>query len=144
MREYEDSFVWLDEPGLGMSLNTSRTSMLAAYYSRGCDSRELFAEYEIAKDTQYAKHLNQYNVLFLNMQEFLSQSNSMKEMLQLLKKSLLWDLLEEYADLRFFDETNLTRTMQDIYSQTKISFILVIDEWDCIFREYKDISLYAI
>lgn len=111
--------------------------MLVAYYSLGCDSRELFAEYEIAKDTQYAKHLNQYNVLFLNMQEFLSQSNSMTEMLQLLKKSLLWDLLEEYADLRFFDETNLTRTMQDIYSQTKVSFILVIDEWDCIFREYK-------
>lgn len=27
--------------------------------------------------------------------------------------------------------------MQDIYNQTKIPFILVIDEWDCIFREYK-------
>lgn len=111
--------------------------MLTAYYSRGCDSQELFAGYEIAKDEQSVKHLNQYNVLFLNIQEFLSQTNSMTEMLQLLKKSLLWDLTEAYPDLRYFDETNLTRTMQDIYNQTKIPFILIIDEWDCIFREYK-------
>lgn len=110
--------------------------MLVAYYSRGCDSSELFAGYEIAEDEDYARNLNQYNVLFLNMQEFLSQSTSMMEMLQLLKKSLLWDLIGEYSDLRYFDETNLTRTMQDIFSQTKIPFILIIDEWDCIFREY--------
>lgn len=110
--------------------------MLAAYYSRGCDSSELFAEYEIAKDKDYTKNLNQYNVLFLNMQEFLSQSGSMPEMLQLLKKSLLWDLVGEYANLRYFDKTNLSRTMQDIYNQIKIPFVIIIDEWDCIFREY--------
>lgn len=111
--------------------------MLTAYYSRGCDSQELFEKYEIAKDCHNKKYLNQYNVLFLNMQEFLSQSNSMPEMLQLLKKSLLWDLIEKYPDLRYFDQTNLTRTMQDIFNQTQISFILIIDEWDCIFREYR-------
>ncbi len=111
--------------------------MLVAYYSRGCDSSELFAGLEIEKEENYKKNLNQYHVLFLNMQEFLSQTSSMSEMLQLLKKSLLWDILSEYDDLRYFDETNLTRTMQDVFSQTKIPFIMIIDEWDCIFREYK-------
>lgn len=111
--------------------------MLAAYYSRGCDSSEIFAGFEIAKEENYDQNLNQYNVLFLNMQEFLSQSSSMPEMLQLLKKSLLWDLLDGYTDLRYFDETNLTRTMQDVFNQTKVPFIIIIDEWDCIFREYR-------
>ena len=111
--------------------------MLAAYYSRGCDSRELFEGYEISKDESFGKYLNQYNVLFLNMQEFLSQSNSVQEMLQLLRKSLLWELTEEYPDLRYFDETDLIYTMQDIFHQTRIPFLLIIDEWDCIFREYK-------
>lgn len=78
--------------------------MLVAYYSRGCDSSGIFAEFEIAKEENYRKNLNQYNVLFLNMQEFFSQSTTMAEMLQLLKKSLLWDLLDGYPDLRYFDE----------------------------------------
>ena len=29
------------------------------------------------------------------------------------------------------------RTMQDVYNKTKRRFVVVIDEWDCIFREYK-------
>jgi len=28
--------------------------------------------------------------------------------------------------------------MQDIYAQKKQSFVIIIDEWDCIFREYKE------
>lgn len=112
--------------------------MLVAYYSRGCDSQELFAPFEIAATAAYEKHRNQYNTIFLNMQEFLSQSDSMDCMLQLIRKSMIWDMLGEYPELRYFDETNLMRVMQDIYSQTKISFILIIDEWDCIFREYKE------
>ena len=70
--------------------------MLAAYYSRGCDSSELFAGYEIAKDEDYAKHLNQYHVLFLNMQEFLSRTDSMEKMLGRLKNRAIRDLVREY------------------------------------------------
>ena len=28
--------------------------------------------------------------------------------------------------------------MSDIYRNTKCPFVIVIDEWDCIFREYKN------
>ena len=111
--------------------------MLAAYYSRGCDSRELFLPYEIARKESFYKYLNQYDVIFLNMQEFLSQSSNISEMLVLLEKSVLWDLLEAYPDFRYFDPANLMRTMQDIYSNSKIPFVIIIDEWDCVFREYK-------
>ena len=70
---------------------------------------------------------------FLNMQEFLSQSKNMDEMTGLIQKSVLWELLAEYPDFRYFDSSNLARTMQD----TSRPFVLIIDEWDCIFREYK-------
>lgn len=110
--------------------------MLVAYYSKGCDSKKLFEQYETGRDVTYEKNLNQYQVIFLNMQEFASQSNSIEEMLQLLKKSVLWELLEEYPDFRYFDNTNLIRTMQDIYQQVKMPFVMIIDEWDCVFREY--------
>ena len=111
--------------------------MLAAYYSRECDSRQLFSKYEIAKEKNFEQYLNQYETIFLNMQEFLSQSSNIYEMIQLIKRSVLWELLEKYPDFRYFDQTNLTRTMQDIYSKTKCPFIVIIDEWDCVFREFK-------
>ena len=111
-------------------------NMLTAYYSRGCDSRELFSGLKIAEAPDFDTYRNRYDIIFLNMQEFLSQSGNMEEMLSLLKRSVLWELLEEYPDFRYFDDTNLTRTVQDIYQKTKRPFIIIIDEWDCIFREY--------
>ena len=71
------------------------------------------------------------------MQEFLSQTQNVEEMLVLIKKSVLWHLTDKYPDFRYFDDTNLMRTVQDIYSKTKRQFVVIIDEWDCIFREYK-------
>ena len=45
-------------------------SMIAAYYSRGCDAKELFSPYKIARNLDFDTYRNKYNTLFLNMQEF--------------------------------------------------------------------------
>ena len=116
---------------------STAAAMLAAYYSRGCDSEELFSSFEIAADRDFRKYLNQYDTIFLNMQEFLSQSGDMDRMLDLIRRSVLWELLGKYPDFRYFDNENLIRTMQDIYGNTRCPFVLIIDEWDCVFREYK-------
>ena len=116
---------------------STAAAMLAAYYSRGCDSEELFSSFEIAADRDFRKYLNQYDTIFLNMQEFLSQSGDMDRMLDLIRRSVLWELLGKNPDFRYFDNENLIRTMQDIYGNTRCPFVLIIDEWDCVFREYK-------
>lgn len=112
-------------------------NMLTAYYSRGCDSFSLFEGLKISGDDSFTKYLNRYDTILLNMQEFLSQSRDMDDMISLIKRTILWDLLDEYPDYRYFDDKNPTRTMQDIFQHTKCPFVLIIDEWDCIFREYK-------
>ena len=38
-------------------------NMLVAYYSRGCDSRELFRNLAVSETPDYEKHLNRYNVM---------------------------------------------------------------------------------
>lgn len=111
--------------------------MLTAYYSRGCDSLTLFQALQIGASPDFERYLNQYNTISLNIQEFLSQAHGIEEVLGLLRRSVLWELLEEYPDFRYFDRDNLTRTMQDIYNNTGIPFIVIIDEWDCVLREYK-------
>ncbi|MEI3240334.1 MAG: hypothetical protein V8S32_10085 [Lachnospiraceae bacterium] len=42
-------------------------AMLTAYYSRGCHSEELFTELEIENSTDFRKHLNQYDVIHLDI-----------------------------------------------------------------------------
>lgn len=37
--------------------------MLAAYYSKGADSRELFSPYKISKSPSFEKNLNKFNVI---------------------------------------------------------------------------------
>ena len=43
-------------------------NMLTAYYSRGCNSEEMFAGLEISKSADFKKHLNQYDVIHLDSQ----------------------------------------------------------------------------
>ena len=112
-------------------------SMLMAYYSKGCDSKELFKDLRINEADCFLEHLNQYDVIALNMQEFLSRSGSVEEMLERLQKLVMRDIKKEYPDIDYFDDTDLIQSMQDIYGKTRCPFIVLIDEWDCVFREYR-------
>ena len=38
-------------------------NMLSAYYSRGCDSSELFEGFKISSDPSFEENLNKYNVI---------------------------------------------------------------------------------
>ena len=87
----EQKYICVSRPRrFGKSLNLG---MLAAYYSRGCQSGGLFDNLAIADDAGYRKHLNQYNVIYINMQEFLSESRTKKmdDVLLLMKKRLWYD-----------------------------------------------------
>lgn len=43
-------------------------NMLTAYYSKGCDSEAMFSNLEISKSKDFKKHLNQYDVIHLDIQ----------------------------------------------------------------------------
>ena len=55
-------------------------NMLAAYYDRSCDSRELFKDLAIFQTPNFEKHLNKYNVFQIDVREFASGSSGGKEM----------------------------------------------------------------
>ena len=109
--------------------------MLAAYYGKDYDSAPLFDGLEISHCETFSTHLNKYNVFKINMQEFLSMTQNVDEMLKVLQKRLIKELKYNYPE--YVDCDNLVFAMQDIFSYTGQSFIVLIDEWDCLFREYK-------
>ena len=112
--------------------------MLTAYYSRGCDSAALFENLNIRKDASFSKYLNRYDTIFINVQDFLSRSSSINEVIQNIKYLVVRELISEYPTVNYSDRTELSASMQDIYHQKNCPFVIIIDEWDCIFREYKE------
>ncbi len=48
--------------------------MLVAYYDASCDSHSLFDDKKIAGCESYEKHLNRYNVIYLEVTSFISQA----------------------------------------------------------------------
>ena len=131
----EQGYICVSRPrrfGKSMAAN-----MLTAYYSRGCDSRELFQGLKIATHPDFEKHLNQYNVIHLNMRDYLTESENMKQLIQFVEDDLLDELQQEFSDLRMPRRKTLVKVLEQAFAQYKIPFVFIIDEWDCIFRVHK-------
>lgn len=133
--ETEDRYVCVSRPrrfGKTMAAN-----MLAAYYGCDEDTGFIFDKLKISADVSYREHLNKHMVLQLNMQNFLSENNSVEEMLKDLQKEVIAELGEFFPGVTD-SITSLPRAFEKIYAKTKQTFIILIDEWDCLFREYKN------
>ena len=128
----EQKFICLSRPRrFGKSM---AADMLSAYYGRGEDTAALFDGLKIASADSYRAHLNQYDVIKINMQQFLSTTHDVPKMLEALQKRVLKDLALAYPDIA--DGDSLVWAMMDVYTATNRPFVILIDEWDCLFREY--------
>ncbi len=131
----EQQYICVSRPrrfGKSMALN-----MLAAYYSCGSDSRELFTGRNIESDPTYEEYLNRYNVIFLNMQQFLIRSRK-QAVTEYLEQAVIRELRETYGELFSEQETVLAAALEQIYVKTDHKFIFLIDEWDCVMRERQE------
>lgn len=111
----EQQYICVSRPrrfGKSMALK-----MLAAYYSRGCDSAELFNGFEIKKDASFGEHLNRYDVIFLNMQQFLIEADAGK-VTEYLEQEVLRELKKAYADILTRENIGLAAALREIYVET--------------------------
>ena len=72
------------------------------------------------------------------MQDFLSQADCAEKVPEYLEQVVLEDLEEAYGNDISFTGCNLVRALSKIYAKLGDSFVFIIDEWDCIFREKKN------
>lgn len=132
----ENRFICVSRPrrfGKSMAAN-----MLCAYYSRGCDSRCLFQGLKIEKEPSFEQGLNQYHVIFLDMQRFLTRAGSPEKLVAYLERTVLAELRREYSNIIENSEEYLAVALEKIFAEDKTGFIFIIDEWDCMFRETKE------
>jgi hypothetical protein len=109
--------------------------MLCAYYDKSCDSRDLFSDMKIAKDKTYLNYLNKYDVIYLDITWFLSISNAKENIVTDIQIKVMEELADAYPDIP--KEESLPEMLANINQETGNKFIVIIDEWDALFREAK-------
>lgn len=112
--------------------------MLCAYYDKSCDSRNLFSGLKITEDSSYEKYLNRYDVIYLDITWFISVCKDRKELVDYLQEQVIEELLVCYPLAA--REESLPIMLSEINEMTGNRFIIIIDEWDALFREVKEDS----
>ena len=124
---------------------TIAADMICAYYDREAESLELFKKRKIAEtapvktgDNEIAwdSFLGRFNVIRLVMTEFINSERNVDTGLKLIRTRILDELSEEYPDVKY-DPDDLVYSMDRFYRKSKVSFVIVIDEWDAVFRIWK-------
>lgn len=112
--------------------------MIDAYYSLGSDSKDLFADTEIARKEGYTKHLNKYNVIHLDIASFWDDYK--ENIVDKINECICKDFQEVYGKQIGYDH-KLSFVLLEVYQLTRIPFVIIIDEWDCIIRNSDDQEL---
>lgn len=110
--------------------------MLCAYYDKSCDSSELFDGLEIAEDPSYRQYLNKYDVIYLDMTLFISLCGNMKDIMAYIQEQVIQEIADVYPAAA--GEEHLAMAMAKASASAGIKFIVIIDEWDALFREAKN------
>ena len=110
--------------------------MLNAYYDRSCDSRQLFADLKIAQDATFEQHLNKYAVIYLDMSDFVPRFKD-EGIVRQIQNRLMEDVTKTFAQVEVSQDDDLMDRLVRIHQATGQQFVLIVDEWDAICREFE-------
>ncbi|MBR4706882.1 MAG: AAA family ATPase [Pseudobutyrivibrio sp.] len=115
--------------------------MLCAYYDCTCDSKDLFADYQIAKEDSKLSYLNQFNVIYLDITSFISDLNSRGDSINSVVNDIQDAVIKDVSAVSEVDlQDSFTNILLNYVEQSGKKIIFIIDEWDAIIREAKDNS----
>ena len=112
-------------------------NMLCAYYGKG-DSSFLFKKRKLADYEGWDRYLNHFDVIRLVMTRFIKRKAAVQDALEMMQRNVIRDICNTYPNIDYLDRTDLIQTMEDVYAVTGKSFVIIIDEWDVLFRERKE------
>lgn len=112
--------------------------MLCIYYDCSCDSRQLFEKKRVVRTKAYSAHLNQYNVIYLDITDFISaaqgQGISLKEVANIIVETIRDELF--LLDPELPSEKSFTDSLiRHAEKPNGRKFIFIIDKWDAMIRE---------
>ena len=110
-------------------------NMLSSYYSKGCDSRELFAPYKIAKTDGFEEKLNKYNVIKIDVNSEYQNTTDKDNLIKILSEDIKDEIKEQFPQVKLSESDSLAKSILKVYSSTGETFIIIMDEYDVLVRE---------
>ena len=131
MDDHENRFVCITRPRrFGKSINAF---MLASYYSKNLDTKDIFDKLNISKCNSYEKHLNKHNVIYISFNTGSSGFNSYKEYKNYFVNGLINDIRNVCPEIN--EKDPISDIFKAAYQKLGQGFIFIIDEWDYIFNK---------
>ncbi len=139
----EDRYICLSRPRrFGKSITAA---MLSAYYGKGFDSSPIFEDKKIAQSKDYQECMNKYDIIEIDMNVFRHRTDAQTKLpitaaqtVALFQKEVINEIREAYPDCLDAEEVDLPNVMTKVHAKTAAKFIVIIDEWDTVFREDPD------
>lgn len=113
---------------------TIMANMIGAFFSNAADSKDVFDKLKIASSTNYLRHLNQHDVIYIDFSEIDDECRNYTSYIRNIKELLREDLHNAYPEVTFRDNSSVSEDLKRIYAVTGKKFIFVLDEWDAIFH----------
>ena len=123
---------------------TMAANMIAAYYSKGCDSHGIFSSLKISKDPSFEDNINKYTVIKLDINDVVTNKGKLS-VSEYIDEKVISELRKEYPSVTLKDGVSLSTAIMEIYSSTGDQFVFIIDEYDVIIRDQEyssEISVY--
>ncbi|MBQ9030247.1 MAG: AAA family ATPase [Parasporobacterium sp.] len=117
-------------------------NMLSAYYSKGCDSSNLFSPYKIASDPAFSEKLNKYNVIKIDMNSEYQNTLDKSKLIQKLTRKIRREMEAAFPSLIFDEEDSVAECILNVYAATEETFIVLLDEYDVLVREQVSEDLF--
>ena len=112
-------------------------AMLCAYYGAGENSRSLFGKLKLAQCPEWDRYLGKFDVIRLVMTNFVDRTTPMVKVIGRMSMRILDELHETYPDVHY-DKDDFVYSLSKFYRASGRQFVVVIDEWDVIFRTHKN------
>ena len=111
--------------------------MIYAYYDKSCDSRELFSRFKISQDESFERCLNKYPAIYIDITGFISREDK-NNIADHIQAAVVKDVLEAYPVIKPEEDRDLMDVLLTVSMATGEKFVMIIDEWDALFREIPD------
>ena len=109
--------------------------MMTAYYSKGCDSKQMFSRLKISKKNSYEENLNKYDVIHFDVQWCIEPAGSVEKVVSFITENVINELRVTFPDICPKENITLPDMLSRIYDATGRKFIVIIDEWDVLIRD---------
>ena len=115
---------------------TMAANMIAAYYSKGCDSHEIFSDLKISKDPTFEDNINRYTVIKLDINGAATGKGD-KTIVQYYNENVVPELMKAYPDVALSSGMSIAKALVSLYEETGDKFVFIIDEYDLPIRDGK-------